>query len=80
MTIDQIREIVISPDAIMRKEWGKVLLYEIDRLNAKLEEGKKYRKFFESCLCCFAEGEEFFSKTEIYEAIKRDVKKLEASS
>ena len=32
MTIDEIREIVISPDAIMRKEWGKVLLNEIDRL------------------------------------------------
>ena len=34
MTIDQIREIVISPDAIMKKEWGKVLLDEIDRLTA----------------------------------------------
>ena len=32
MTIDEIREIVISPDAIMRKEWGKVLPNEIDRL------------------------------------------------
>ena len=41
MTIDQIREIVLSPDAIMRKEWGKVLLDEIDRLTAKLEEGEK---------------------------------------
>lgn len=41
MTIDQIREIVISPDAIMRKEWGKVLLNEIDHLtkeNKKLKE------------------------------------------
>ena len=37
MTIDQIREIVISPDAIMRKEWGKVLLNEIDRLTEELK-------------------------------------------
>ena len=38
MTIDEIREIVISPDAIMKKEYGKVLLDEIDRLTAELEE------------------------------------------
>ena len=41
MTIDQIREIVISPDAIMRKEWGKVLLNEIDRLTLENNQLKR---------------------------------------
>ena len=40
MTIDQIREIVISPDAIMRKKWGKVLLDEIDRLTERVEKAE----------------------------------------
>jgi hypothetical protein len=43
---------------------------EIDRL-------KKYKMFFESCSCFFAEGTEFMTKTEIYEAIKQETKKLE---
>ena len=46
MTIDQIREIVISPDAIMRKEWGKVLLNEIDRLTKELEEASSVIEMF----------------------------------
>ena len=41
MTVDQIREIVISPDAIMRKEWGKVLLDEIDRLTLENNQLKR---------------------------------------
>ena len=41
MTIDEIREIVISPDAIMKKEYGKVLLDEIDRLTAEGEKAKE---------------------------------------
>ena len=45
MTIDEIREIVISPDAIMRKEWGKVLLNEIDRLTARAEKAEAEVKF-----------------------------------
>ena len=46
MTIDEIREIVISPDAIMRKEWGKVLLNEIDRLTKELEEASSVIEMF----------------------------------
>ena len=38
---------------------------------------KKYKLFFESCSCLFAEGVEFMTKTEIYESIKKEVKKLE---
>ena len=37
MTIDEIRKIVISPDAIMKKEYGKVLLEEIAHLTIKSE-------------------------------------------
>ena len=43
----------------------------------RLEERDKYRMFFESCSCLFAEGVEFMTKTEIYDEIKREVKKLE---
>lgn len=56
---------------------GEFIKTEILR---RLEEGEKYRKFFESCSCHFAEGGEFFPKVEIYEAIKREVKQLESSS
>lgn len=45
----------------------------------KRVELEKYRMFFESCSCLFAEGVEFMTKTEIYEAIKKEVKKLEQS-
>jgi len=38
---------------------------------------KKYKLFFESCSCLFDEGVEFMTKTEIYESIKKEVKKLE---
>jgi len=45
----------------------------------RIEADKKYRMFFESCSCFFAEGVEFMTKTEIYEAIKKEVKKLESN-
>jgi hypothetical protein len=48
----------------------------LSRLN-RLEEVEKYRMFFESCSCYFAEGVEFMTKDEIYEAIKKEVKQLE---
>ena len=46
-------------------------------LLSRLKRGEKYKLFFESCSCLFAEGVEFMTKTEIYEAIKKEVKKLE---
>lgn len=42
-----------------------------------VEAMKKYKQFFISCSCYFAEGVEFMSKEEIYETIKREVKQLE---
>ncbi len=39
---------------------------------------EKYRMFFECCSCLFAEGVEFMNKSEIYDSIKREVKKLES--
>ena len=33
---------------------------------------EKYRMFFESVSCLFAEGVELMTKTEIYEAIKKE--------
>lgn len=50
-----------------------------DELLRRLEERDKYRAFFESCSCLYAEGAEFMTKTEIYEAIKKEVKRLESS-
>jgi DNA repair exonuclease SbcCD ATPase subunit len=41
---------------------------------------EKYRMFFESVSCLFAEGTEFMTKIEIYESIKKEVKKLEQQS
>jgi hypothetical protein len=45
--------------------------------DARIAELEKYRMFFESCSCYFAEGVEFMTKDEIYEAIKKEVKQLE---
>ena len=45
MTIDEIREIIISPDAIMKKEYGKILLDEIDRLTERAEKAEKQLKY-----------------------------------
>ena len=39
---------------------------------------EKYRMFFECCSCLFAEGTEFMPKIEIYDAIKKEVKRLES--
>jgi chromatin segregation and condensation protein Rec8/ScpA/Scc1 (kleisin family) len=50
-----------------------------DELLRRLEELDKYRAFFESCSCLYAEGAEFMTKTEIYEVIKKEVKRLESS-
>jgi hypothetical protein len=47
-------------------------------LLARLERGDKTRMFFESVSCLFAEGVEFMTRTEIYDAIKRETKKLES--
>ena len=47
-------------------------------LLSRLEHGDKTRMFFESVSCLYAEGVEFMTKTEIYEAIKKEVKRLEA--
>jgi hypothetical protein len=49
---------------------------EIKRLEAEVERLKKYKMFFESCSCFFAEGTEFMTKAEIYEAIKKETKNL----
>ena len=53
---------------VLRKE----LLY-------RLERGDKTNMFFNSISCLLAEGVELFPKSEIYEAIKRETKKLERS-
>jgi hypothetical protein len=57
---------------------GIVKPYEekIKRLEAEVERLKKYKMFFESCSCFFAEGTEFMTKAEIYEAIKKETKNL----
>jgi len=44
-----------------------------------VKELEKYRMFFESVSCLFAEGVEFMTKAEIYEAIKKETKLLERS-
>jgi hypothetical protein len=49
---------------------------KIKRLEAEVERLKKYKMFFESCSCFFAEGTEFMTKAEIYEAIKKETKNL----
>lgn len=46
-------------------------------LLVRLERGDKFKLFFEICSCLFAEGVEFMTKTEIYDAIKKEVKRLE---
>lgn len=38
---------------------------------------EKYRMFFVSCSCLYAEGVEFMTKAEIYDEIKKEVKRLE---
>ena len=50
---------------------------KIEVLCKQLDDLKKYKEFFENCSCLFAEGVEFMTKTEIYEAIKKEVKRLE---
>ena len=52
-------------------------LNEIERLTARAD---KYRQFADSCSCYYAEGVEFMTKAEIYEAIKREVKQLEGKA
>jgi hypothetical protein len=47
-------------------------------LLARLEHGDKARMFFESVSCLYAEGVEFMTRTEIYEAIKKEVKRIES--
>jgi hypothetical protein len=48
-------------------------------LLSRLERGDKTNMFFNAISCLFAEGVELFPKLEIYEAIKRETKKLERS-
>jgi hypothetical protein len=48
-----------------------------NELLRRLDEADKYKMFFTSISCLYAEGPEFMTKTEIYEAIKKDVKRLE---
>ena len=47
---------------------------------AKTNDMQKYKEFFNSCSCFFAEGVEFMTKEEIYEAIKKEVKRIESES
>ncbi|MFA5075622.1 MAG: hypothetical protein WC436_05995 [Candidatus Babeliales bacterium] len=47
-------------------------------LQTRLERGDKTNDFFESISCLFAEGAEFMTKTEIYEAIEKEVKRIES--
>jgi hypothetical protein len=49
-----------------------------DELLSRLERGDKTRMFFECCSCLFAEGVEFMNKSAIYDAIKRETKKIES--
>lgn len=52
---------------------------EIEALRKELKYRRdKERMFFECCSCLFAEGVEFMNKAEIYDAIKRECKKLES--
>lgn len=44
-----------------------------------IAELEKYRMFFESCSCYFAEGVEFMTKDEIYAAIQKETKQLECA-
>lgn len=53
------------------------MLSKIEHLEAQVEKMKKYKFFFESCSCLFAEGVEFMTKTEIYDQIKKETKQLE---
>ena len=48
----------------------------IAELEAQVEKMKKYKLFFESCSCLFAEGVELMTRTEIYECIKKETKAL----
>lgn len=48
-----------------------------ERCKRRIAELEKYRMFFESCSCYFAEGVEFMTKDEIYEAIQKETKQLE---
>jgi len=50
---------------------------KIEVLCRQVDDLKKYKEFFENCSCLFAEGVEFMTKTEIYEEIKKEVKRLE---
>jgi hypothetical protein len=63
--------------ALVAEPKDEVWYQHYDELLQRLEERDKYRAFFESCSCLFAEGVEFMTKTEIYEAIKKEVKRLE---
>jgi hypothetical protein len=49
---------------------------KIEVLGKQVDDLKKYKEFFENCSCLFNEGVEFMTKTEIYEAIKKEEKKL----
>ena len=53
--------------AVLRKE-----------LLLRLSRGDKTNMFFNSISCLFAEGVEFMTRTEIYDVIKRETKKLES--
>lgn len=50
---------------------------KIAELEAQVDKLQKYKMFFESCSCLFAEGVEMMTKTEIYEQIKKETKQLE---
>ncbi|MFA5158727.1 MAG: hypothetical protein WC451_06115 [Patescibacteria group bacterium] len=52
----------------------------IAELVSKNNAMKKYKLFFESCSCLFAEGVELMTRTEIYECIKKETKLLEGET
>jgi hypothetical protein len=49
----------------------------LEVLGKQVDDLKKYKSFFETCSCLYAEGVEYMTRAEIYEAIKREVKRLE---
>jgi hypothetical protein len=49
----------------------------LEVLGKQVDDLKKYKEFFENCSCLFNEGVEYMTRAEIYEAIKREVKRLE---
>ncbi len=85
---DKDKRIVPGPGELeaLKKEYTPKQKQYIDSVEGRahmsavniIGELEKYRMFFECCSCLFAEGVEFMNKSEIYDSIKREVKKLES--